>query len=510
VAAGQPKKLLGRQEIHTYDALFTTDGQTVVSADIEGDVRLWDVASGRLVGHLDGHTAVARLALTADGKTLATASHDLTVKLWDIATRRLLRTLRGHTLPIERVAFSPDGKLLATVSGDFQRQKTPGEVKLWDVASGAELVSFTGHRGPVHGVAFAPEGQTLASASADGTVLFWDVSRWAAPAPVPSRPEATLLVHPGPAVTNYVAFARDGRTLIVANEDGTIQLWYWAKHKMRSQWKGPALKVMDLALSPDGRTVAVAAGVWDRPALGGEVGVWGCETGKPIASYREPHSALVSVAFAPGGRTLAVGAFSGAVRLVDATTGRVRTTLQGPGTGSKNALAFTADGETLLGAGGKPAGRGRWVGLIQLWDLKTGKERDSWSGSMAAEVQCLRLSPDGRTVAVGCRDHTVRLWDMADGRERAVLEGHAAWVHSLAFSAGGKVLASGTLDGVVKLWDVAAARDLATLSGVMEVVMSVAITPDGGTLAVGGGGWKQPGRVELWDVTGIPGLVVQR
>jgi WD40 repeat protein len=321
------------------------------------------------------------------------------------------------------------------------------------------------------------------------------------PRQAPSRPEATLLAHPGPAVTNYVAFTPDGRTLVVANEDGTLQLWDRATRKVRASWKAASLKVMGLALSPDGRAAALAAGVWNKPEQGGEVQVWELASGKPLAAYREPASALMAVAFAPDGRTLAVGAFSGAVRLLDATTGKVRTTLQGPVAGAMNALAFTADGATLVGAGAKPTGLRQSVGLVRLWDLKTGKERDSWLRATMEEVHCLCLSSDGRVLALGGRDHTVRLWDVAAGRERAALAGHTGWVRSLALSPDGRVLASGAYDGTIRLWDVAAGRELATLTSVMEFVKSVAFSPDGRALAAGGGGWKQPGRVELWDMT---------
>jgi WD40 repeat protein len=193
VATGKQQKVLGVHHNHAYSALFTPDGRAVVSSDLEGDVRLWDVASGKVLGHLEGHASVVRLALSADGTTLATASHDRTVKLWDLGTRRLRRTLEGHMLPIERAAFSPDGKLLATVSGDFREPTTPGEIKLWDVATGQELLSFSGHRGPVHGVAFVPDGKTLATASADGTAKLWDISRWASQ-PRPQPPAATPFV----------------------------------------------------------------------------------------------------------------------------------------------------------------------------------------------------------------------------------------------------------------------------------------------------------------------------
>src|SRR5262249_25059012 len=130
VETGKQQKLLGVHDNHVYSAVFTPDGNTVISGDFDGDVRLWDVPSGKVLDHLDGHAEVVRLANTSEGKTLATASHDRTVKLWDLGTRRLRSVLEGHTLPIERAEFSPDGKLLATVSGDFQAQTTPGEIKL--------------------------------------------------------------------------------------------------------------------------------------------------------------------------------------------------------------------------------------------------------------------------------------------------------------------------------------------------------------------------------------------
>jgi WD40 repeat protein len=319
----------------------------------------------------------------------------------------------------------------------------------------------------------------------------------AEPAAVPTRPEATLPVHPGPAVTNYVGFTPDGQTLVVANEDGTIEVWDPSTRQKRRWWKGPLLKVMGLAVSPDGRVGATAAGSWDKPDQGGDAEVWDLTTGQRLAAHHEPGTALTAVAFAPDGKALAVAGFSGCVRLLDAATGRVRKTLQPPGGGAMNALAFTADGKTLAGAGAKPGG-GKTPGLVRLWDVDTGKEKDTWRGTMA-EVQCLALSPDGQALAVGCRDKTVRLWDVATGRERGVLAGHTGWVHSLAFLPGGKVLASGAFDGTVKLWDTAAGRERATLTTVMEVVLSVAVSPDGQTLAVGGGGWHQPGRVELWD-----------
>jgi WD40 repeat protein len=498
VATGKPQKLLGRQDIHTYDALFTTDGQTVVSADVEGDVRLWDVASGRLVGHLDGHTAVVRLALTADGKTLATASHDLTVKLWDIATRQLLRTLRGHTLPIERVAFSPDGKLLATVSGDFQKQKTPGEVKLWDVASGTELGSLTGHGGPVHGVAFTPDGQTLASASADGTVLLWDISRLAAPprtqvAAPPAAPhvratleghtswvwsvafapggrtlasasrdgtvklwkrhteawreEATLDPQAGP--LRCVAFAPDAKTLAAAAEPGTVQLWRWDGTAWRTgrTLKGHKDYVYWLAFSPDGTKLASVGGAWPA-AKPGEVKVWDANSGQVLASLEGHRRNVNGVTFSPAGETLATAGADGTVRLWNAKTWKPLASLPGPD--GFNGVCFSPDGKTLAaGCGDRSVWLWKWDG--------TAWRRDKTLRTHEGPVWGVAFSRDGKVLASAGFDKTVRLYDPTTGDELAILRGHGQEVLSVAFSAD-NLLATASWDGTVKLWDWAASK----------------------------------------------------
>jgi WD40 repeat protein len=142
-------------------------------APLHGDLRIWDTETGGLVHTFEVHNeSVANVAFSPDGKTLATASYDKTIKLWDPATGKELLSLYGHTEPVRLIAFSPDGTRLASTGSDRNK---PGEVKLWDLTTGIEVFAFRGLTGQITAVAFSPDGRRLA-ASLDKSVIVWDAT----------------------------------------------------------------------------------------------------------------------------------------------------------------------------------------------------------------------------------------------------------------------------------------------------------------------------------------------
>src|SRR5262249_10885594 len=139
-------------------------------------VKVWDAATGEEVLTLKGHTAgVASVAFSPDGRRLASASGDRTVRVWDTATGQALLTLRGHTGGVRGVAFSPDGTRLASVGGPALKEAKPVLAMVWDLAT-AKATELKGHAETVHGVAFSPDGKRLASGSSDRTVKVWDAA----------------------------------------------------------------------------------------------------------------------------------------------------------------------------------------------------------------------------------------------------------------------------------------------------------------------------------------------
>ncbi len=288
---------------------------------------------------------------------------------------------------VECVTFSPDGQTL--ISKNFN------SINLWDVGKGKHIRSFRFSENmwevmPQNPTSFSLEGQILAVGDLNGSIFLWD----------PTRSETIL---------------RGG-------------VFY----------KGHTGKVLGVAFSPDGRTLA--SGGHDKI-----IHLWDVWTGKSKKTLTEHTRGVSSVAFSPDGKILASGSWDDTVRLWDVSTGKLlKTILTNHGVVCR--VNFAPDGLILASSGDFGSDN-----TVRLWNVKTGKLKTTFEGHTGT-VMSVVFSPDGKTLASGSGDHTVRLWDVKSGKHKTTLTGHTSDVWTVAFSPDGNILASAGHDKTIRLW----------------------------------------------------------
>jgi WD40 repeat protein/transcriptional regulator with XRE-family HTH domain len=490
---------------------------------------LLDATGVAVPARLPGPPAVTESVALDGARSLlvSTSGSAPTAQVWDVRDRgrpaRIADTPPAAG-PLQVVALSPDGRTLAAggAKGDVVL------VGLADPARPAPPVPLATGGGDVPAVAFTTDGATLLAGTADRGVRRWSLAG--------TRP-VELPALPGPAAPVQALAAGSGGLVAAGFADGTVGLWGPGGALPQLAVPG-AGKIYAVAFSPDGRTLA--AGGADRT-----VHLWDVtDPGAPVAAAPLTGATnwVNAVAFGPDGRTLAAGSSDGDARIYDLSSRRTLATLPHPGpvtavgfldadtlaTGEADGVAhlwpvhppvvrtfgdavfavgFDASGDRLVVG---PGSKDDTAGLLDVAGPGGPRElgvrvRDpDFSGSAA-------LTPDGRTLAAGRSDGTVRLWDVADPARPVALPappgGATALVEQLTTSADGRLLAASGDDNAVRVWDIAnpaAARAVATLTGADSYVLASAFSRDGHYLAAA----SADTRTYLWDLRASPPRLV--
>ncbi len=441
------------------------DNQTSVNT-----VVFLDTSTGQEMHHLDGRKnyRAPSIAFAPDSKTWAYVDcHDKTIALYDVRTGKELRRFEGHSSRAWTVAFSPDGRTLASTDNN-------GKLRFWNTATGEQLP----RRGSFHvsNLTFFPDGKRLLGWY--GVPLRYDI---AAGKEIPT---------PGPRWSGEgpVLLSPDGTRLAWANEQHVLHLWDASTFQPVRPVTAHEREVDAVAFSPDSRVVVSAAGDNDF------VRRWDAAMGQTLPPFRDVGDDVYALAYSPDGQMLAVGTggHGGAIRLLEAATGKRLPSLVVPQDRLiVVSLAFSADGRRLLSVQGKNA---------RLWDVATGKVLHTYQGDVFPDgPRILALSPDGQVIADGGgfdAPHTIHLRQAVTEKEVRALQDDAH-VTALAFRPDGKTLASGGRDQTVKLWDVADGKLLWRTKGRRSDggVYFLTFSPDGKTLASDDG----EGGVYLWE-----------
>lgn len=479
-------RVLGADQDHYHALAFTSDGSrlgAVADGDRGKTLAIWDLASGSPVGSTRTFADVPlSLAFSGDGRWAAVGLFDSTIHVFAPGERSVERILTGHTRLVGTLAFSPDSRLLASGSDDWT-------AALWETASWDRLATLSGYVRPIGNVAFANEGRTLLAGSPEDHVL----ELWTLPKPLDA---AATGAHSGAAravewnragdvlasagddhairlwnpatleplgvplpklhtdAVRAIRFSPDDRYLVSAGRDGNIIVWDWrARRPAAGPIRGHDRWIFDLAVSPDGKTLATAS--WDNT-----VRLWTLPGLRPLGRLQDKSGAVGGVAFSPDGRMIASASNDHFVRLWDPASadesGRAKplAVLAGHSEVAR-AIAFSPNGALLLSGGGD--------GRIKVWAVgsclaaRQCRPSEDLMGHHEFMIWTLGFDPSGSLLVSGSQSNnrqTLRLWDFRRGEVIAYLTGHRGFALAARFSPDGKLLASGGNSGDLRVWRV--------------------------------------------------------
>jgi WD40 repeat protein/tetratricopeptide (TPR) repeat protein len=423
----------------------------------------------------------SQVAFSPDGKHLATSGEGLVV-LWDAGDgRKLLSIAIPGSSRLSRVSFSPDGRRLATTDGTRS-------IRICDTHSGKVLFTIPqGGSNPT----FSPKGDRVAAVTTAQEITLWDSAKGT----------KVLTLHGHSEGIRWIEFSPDGRRLASAHQDGAVRIWDAVTGQLLRTFLEHKVLASSVAFSPDGAYLASSS-------YDGTVKIWALGTGLEVRTLQGHVGWIYRVVYSPDGRQLASAGWDQTVRIWEADTGREISTLRGHKSYVFD-VAYSPLGHRLAAA----------AGVVKVWEIQSGQDALTLKNLSWLPTDSVAFSADGVKLAAGSRDGKVRVWDPLTGTPLRTLACRERWVRSVAFSPDGRLLAAANgspleteTDGEIYVWEAATGREIRVLRGHHWCINCVAFSPDGRLLAFGSGrplaflmgmGRKAepaPGELKIWDV----------
>ncbi|MFV8749609.1 WD40 repeat domain-containing serine/threonine protein kinase [Nannocystaceae bacterium ST9] len=437
----------------------------VVSAADDGSVNVSpiDGAARALPGHASGVWAIA---FTPDGKQVASASFDTTAQVMAVSGEGVPRVLVGHRLALFRLAIEGSGRWLATGSYD-------GSIRLWDLTLPRLETPLVGHTRAVYAADVSADGERVVTASRDGTARLWSAIDGSCLAIFAGESESL----------NAAVFSPDGEQVVTATKRGVVELWDVATGELRSL-RGHTDSVWDVVFDASGRMVASAS-------FDGTARIWTTD-GTELQVLRGHRDKLIGVDFDPEGRSVVTASHDGTLRIWDVESGVARAVLTGH-EGAISMVVRSPDGVRLATASDD--------GTARLWPDEDPSHAIVLRGH-GKPVWSVDFDADGSRLVTASFDGTARVWNCDDGSLVTTLVGHAEGLWSARFARDGRVMTSSD-DNTVRVWSLDSEVPAIVLTGHADGVTSIALSEDGLRMISA----SADGLAKIWRIDQLTGDV---